>query len=109
MFEKYYAAISESLLFSNLDLKALALMLECLDPKLKSYKKNDYIFISGDSFTGIGIILEGTAAVLNERISGDRVIITTVKQGDVFGEMIAFSGLNKWLNTAQAFENCKVL
>jgi len=109
MFEKYYAAISESLLFSNLDLKALALMLECLDPKLKSYKKNDYIFISGDSFTGIGIILEGTAAVLNERISGDRVIITTLKRGDVFGEMIAFSGLSKWLNTIQAFEKCKVL
>ncbi|MHB8279107.1 MAG: Crp/Fnr family transcriptional regulator [Candidatus Humimicrobiaceae bacterium] len=109
MFEKYYTAVSKSLLFNNLDLKALPSMLKCLDPKLKSYKKNDYIFISGDSFTGIGIILEGTAAVLNEKINGDRVIITTLKQGDVFGEMIAFSGLNKWLNTIKAFEKCKVL
>jgi CRP/FNR family transcriptional regulator, dissimilatory nitrate respiration regulator len=109
MLEKYYKVISESLLFDNLDLKELPSMLKCLDPKLKSYKKNDYIFISGDFFTGIGIILEGTAAILNERISGDRIIITTLKQGDVFGEMIAFSGLNKWSNTIQAFENCKVL
>lgn len=109
MFEKYYPAISKSLLFSSLDLETLPSMLKCLDPKLKNYRKNDYIFISGDSFTGLGIILEGMAAVLNEKANGNRIVITTLKQGDVFGEMIAFSDLTKWPNTIQAFEKCKVL
>ncbi|MHB1275229.1 MAG: Crp/Fnr family transcriptional regulator [Candidatus Humimicrobiaceae bacterium] len=109
MFEKYYTAISKSLLFSSLDMEALPSMLKCLDPKLKNYRKNDYIFISGDSFTGLGIILEGMAAVLNEKANGNRIVITTLKQGDVFGEMIAFSDLTKWPNTIQAFEKCKVL
>jgi CRP-like cAMP-binding protein len=109
MFEKYHLAISKSLLFSSLDYEALPSMLKCLDPKLKSYHKNDYIFISGDSFTSVGIILEGMAAVLNEKANGDRIVITTLKQGDVFGEMIAFSDLTKWPNSIQAFEKCKVL
>ncbi|MHB1376404.1 MAG: Crp/Fnr family transcriptional regulator [Candidatus Humimicrobiaceae bacterium] len=109
MFEKYYPAILKSLLFGSLDLEVLPSMLKCLDPKLKNFKKNDYIFISGDSFTGIGIVLEGTAAVLNEKANGDRVVITTLGQGDVFGEMVAFSDLTKWPNTIQAFEKCKVL
>jgi len=109
MFEKYYQAISKSLLFSSLDMEVLPTMLKCLDPKLKTYSKNEYIFISGDFFTGIGIILEGVAAVLNEKANGDRVVITTLRQGDVFGEMVAFSELTKWPNTIQAFEKCKVL
>jgi len=109
MFEEYLHAISKSILFDSLDMEALPSMLKCLDPKLKSYNKNDYIFISGDSFTGIGIILEGMAAVLNEKANGDRVVITALRQGDVFGEMIAFSQLTKWPNTIQAFEKCKVL
>ncbi len=109
MFEEYLHAISKSILFDSLDMEALPSMLKCLDPKLKNYNKNDYIFISGDSFTGIGIILEGTAAVLNEKANGDRVVIAALRQGDVFGEMIAFSQLTKWPNTIQAFEKCKVL
>jgi len=109
MFEKHYPAISKSLLFSSLDNITLPTMIKCLDPKLKSYNKNDYIFTAGDYFTGIGIILEGTAAVLNEKATGDRVVINVLKQGDVFGEMIAFSELTNWPNTIQAFEKCKVL
>ncbi|MHB1346730.1 MAG: Crp/Fnr family transcriptional regulator [Candidatus Humimicrobiaceae bacterium] len=109
MLEKYYHTISNSLLFGNLDQDTLPSMLECLDPRLKNYRKNDYIFNSGDSFMGIGIILEGMAAVLNEKASGDRVVITTLRPGDVFGEMIAFSELTKWPNTIQAFAKCKVL
>ena len=109
MLEKYYHTISSSLLFGSLDPDTLPSMLECLDPKLKNYRKNDYIFNSGDSFTGIGIILEGMAAVLNEKASGGRVVITTLRPGDVFGEMIAFSELTKWPNTIQAFAKCKVL
>ena len=91
MFEKYIDAISKSLLFNNIDIENVLEMLKCLEPKLKSYKKNDYIFIAGDPYKHMGIMIEGTAAVLKELTDGERVIITTLKKGDVFGETIAFS------------------
>ena len=109
MFEKYIKPISNSLLFKGMDHASVYSMLKCLEPKLKSYKKNDYIFSLGDSFTGVGVMLEGKAVVLNERSSGDRDVISVLSPGDVFGEIVAFSELSYWPNTVQAFENCKVL
>lgn len=109
MFEKYIDAISKSLLFNNIDIENVLEMLKCLEPKLKSYKKNDYIFIAGDPYKHMGIMIEGTAAVLKELTDGERVIITTLKKGDVFGETIAFSSLDKWPNTVQAFEKSKII
>ena len=109
IFEKYHTAISKSPLFNDIDSGELPLILKCLNPKLKNYNKNDYIFLSGDTFLSIGIILEGLAEVLNEKASGDRVVISALMPGDVFGEVIAFSGLTKWQNSVHALKKCKVL
>ncbi|MDD5659594.1 MAG: Crp/Fnr family transcriptional regulator [Actinomycetota bacterium] len=109
MFEKYIDSISKSLLFKNIDSENILEMLKCLKPKLKSYKKNDYIFMAGDPFKYLCIIIEGKAAVLKEKIDGERIIITMLKESDVFGEEIAFSSLDKWFNSVQAFEESKII
>jgi len=109
MFEKYYPSILKSPLFANLKPEELPLILKCLNPKLKSYNKNDFIFLSGDTFTSVGIILEGMAAVLNEKSNGAKVVVAALAQGDHYGGVIAFSDLNNWQNTIQAYKKCKVL
>ena len=38
-----------------------------------SYKKNDFIALSGDPMDGIGVILEGSALLTRENIMGQRV------------------------------------
>jgi len=109
MLEKYAEIIATSILFDNIDLDDVLKILECLKPCLKSYKKNEYIFIAGDYHTHLGIIIEGAAAVLSEKANGDRLVIATLKKADVFGETIAFSSLDKWPNTVQAFEKSKII
>ena len=40
-----------------------------------SYKKNDFIALSGDPMEGIGVILEGSALLTRENVMGQRVIM----------------------------------
>lgn len=96
-------------MFSNLGWENIPTMLKCLNPKLVSGKRNNYLFISGDTFTGVGVVLEGMAGVLSEKPNGDRVVIHTLKAGEVFGEMLAFSQLTHWPYAIKAFEPCKIL
>ncbi len=109
MLERYHSTISESVLFAGLDQEAISAMLKCLNPRVQSYKRNDYIFISGDSFTSVGIVLYGLAGVFSEKPNGDRVVINTLRKSEVFGEMIAFSHLAQWPNSVQALKSCKIL
>ena len=51
-----------------------------------SYKKNDFIALSGDPMEGIGVILEGSALLTRENVMGQRVIMANLEQSDIFGE-----------------------
>ena len=43
-----------------------------------SYKKNDFIALSGDPMEGIGVILEGSALLTRENVMGQRVIMANL-------------------------------
>jgi len=108
MFEKYVETLSKSILFSGINKEDLLSMLHCLQPKICSYSRNDYITIEGKKFEGVGIILEGKAIVYKDNAAGNRVIMTLLKPGDMFGEMVAFSSQSQWPVTVQAQKSCKV-
>ncbi|HCJ58015.1 MAG TPA: transcriptional regulator, partial [Clostridiaceae bacterium] len=96
-------------LFRGIELEELSSMLMCLKPKVEKYNKNEFIKIAGDEYEGLGIILSGSAAITKENSIGDRVIITVVKSGDMFGEMAAFSDQKKWPATVIAQEASQVM
>lgn len=109
MYEKWIKVIMGSLLFEGIDSKELALMLECLKPRLLSCRKNEFIAVSGEQFEGVGILLSGSASVLKENFSGNRVIIEILKPGDMFGEMAAFSRNTVWPASVLAQDECTVI
>ncbi|MDI3481306.1 MAG: hypothetical protein PWQ97_961 [Tepidanaerobacteraceae bacterium] len=109
---KMYEKIVESLnspLFTGIAKEELTSLLNCLNPKICSYKKNDYITIAGNNFDSVGILLEGEATVNKENAAGNRTMMTILKPGDMFGEMVAFSKRSIWPATVQAHEDCKVM
>jgi len=81
----------------------------CLQPQIFSYRKKDYIALSGEKFDKVGIILQGEATVNKENVAGNRTMMTLLKPGDMFGEIIAFSDKSIWPATVQAVEACDVL
>lgn len=96
MFAEWLKILSECELFSNLHPDELSLVLECLKPKLKHYEKDELIALSGESFTGLAIVLSGEIVISKENSAGNRVILAVLEPGEIFGEMAAFSGSNVW-------------
>lgn len=108
MFEEYVEIISKTALFKGIERDKISVMLECLKPKVSSYNRNDCIVISGVVFESVGIILKGKATVSKENAAGNRIIMTVLEKGNIFGEMLAFSSQTIWPATVQAQESCMV-
>ncbi|MFZ7133542.1 MAG: Crp/Fnr family transcriptional regulator [Eubacteriales bacterium] len=96
MYKKWSNILSHTVLFHGIDAPSIHIMLDCLSPSLYSFDKNEYVTIEGDSFTGIGIMLMGEATISKENVAGNRIMVHLLKQGDIFGEMIAFSNRKTW-------------
>jgi CRP-like cAMP-binding protein len=108
MFAKYENILLKTSLFHGFQSEEILTMLDCLQPKLQGYNRNDYIVIAGQPFENIGIVLNGEATVSKENAAGNRVVMTLLEQGDIFGEMVAFSSQLTWPATVQAQKNCEV-
>lgn len=99
-----YPALFESPLFDGIDDDELPLMLKCLQPIKARHEKGGYITIMGEHLRGIGVVVSGKAAVIKENAAGDRVVMTILEPGDLFGEMAAFASEPRWPATVQALE-----
>lgn len=109
MEEKYIKVLGNSYLFKDMTRDEIEKMLICLNPTINRYEKNELITREGDLFEALGLLLEGKANVIKEKASGARVVMTMLHEGDVFGEMAAFSEINKWPATVQCIEKCTVM
>lgn len=96
-------------LFEGFDDNQLEAMLQCFDPKLYSYEKGDFIVLAGDRYHGIGIITEGSALITKENAAGNRIMLGGAAEGELFGEVIAFSGREAWPASVQAQTACKAI
>ncbi|WP_036947259.1 Crp/Fnr family transcriptional regulator [Pseudobacteroides cellulosolvens] len=108
MMEKYLTSLKKAPLFNSIDENELLTMLKCINPKIVSYKKNDYIALAGEKFNSLGIIAEGEASISMENAAGNRIMMAILKAGDMFGEMLVFSKLSAWPANVQAQEPCTV-
>ncbi len=109
MYEKWIDTISASALFSGIAKEDLKFMINCIKPRMEKFSKNDYIVFTGERFEGVGVLLSGAATVLKENAAGERIIMTLLEPGDIFGEIAVFSSLISWPSTVQAQEDSVVI
>lgn len=109
MDKRFIDNISKSKLFQDINIKDIEHLIKCLKCKIVEYKKDEYIAIEGNKFTGAGVILAGNVSIIKENINGDRINIVTLKESDIFGEVIAFSGEDKWPFSILAQSNCTIM
>ena len=96
-------------LFQRISRQDISILMGCVNPLLMEYNAHDFIAQAGDDFTGIGIVLKGNVAVSKENAAGERVILSLLGPGDMFGEMAAFSGQASWPATVTAQERATIL
>ncbi|MFA9397303.1 MAG: Crp/Fnr family transcriptional regulator [Clostridiaceae bacterium] len=100
---------SEIPLFDGIEEQDLKNMLLCINPRIANYKKDEYVVIAGDELNTLGIVLEGEVSIVKENIEGNRMIVTVLGEGDMFGEVAAFSSKKKWPANVVAQKDSKVM
>jgi CRP-like cAMP-binding protein len=93
---RYIEHLMRTPLFANIDAKELEYVLVCLKPSFHKYQANDMVTMEGHPFTGIGVVIEGEVKVTKTNEAGDRIIMSILGEGGIFGEMVAFSSMNQW-------------
>lgn len=96
MERKWLEMLAKTPLFREIERTELQSMLECLKPTIATFKRDEFIAVAGIKFDGIGILLEGAAVIVKENVTGNRMVLTVLNPGDMFGEMAAFSGKAVW-------------
>ena len=109
MNESFLKTLTQSPLFAGITPEALAGVVECLQPKVSLFPKASYVAAEGEPFTGLGILLDGKAAVIKENAAGQRIVMTLLGPGDMFGEMFVFSAGDTWPLSVFTQEDCRVM
>ncbi len=109
MYREWIDTLDSSALFSGINDESLNIMLDCLKPKIRRYKRREIVIACGQPFQGIGIIASGKVALTKETYSGNRIIMGILDAGDIFGETAAFSDSKVWPMTIIAQEDCVLL
>lgn len=106
---QYMPVLEQCPLFKTLGAPELKGYLQNAKVIIHSYKKNDFIAISGDPMEGIGVILEGNAMLTRENVLGQRVIMANLENSAMFGEALLFSKRPLWPATIKAMKPSKIM
>ena len=79
-------------LFSGIRAEEMEAVLRCLDARKEVHPRGTYIRSEGDAADFIGILLSGSAQVVQDDYFGDRSILTSLEPGEMFGEAFACAG-----------------
>lgn len=107
--EKYIPALKMTRLFSGVGEDDIAAMLGCLQAKLKSFKKGEYVFRQGEHLSSISVLVEGALHIQRVDYWGNKSIITGVGVGEMFGEAYAAADSGVIMNDVVAVENSTVI
>lgn len=107
--KKYVAILKETKLFSGVSEDEITAMLDCLQARLKTYKKGEYVLKQGEQLSRIAVPVEGNLHILRDDYWGRRSIINTVATGEMFGEAYALSDGDAILNDVVAVEDSAVI
>jgi CRP/FNR family transcriptional regulator, cyclic AMP receptor protein len=89
--------------FENDELETLAKL-----ARLKKAQKNTFIIKEGDESREMYLIKQGKAEVMLNNDNGDELILSTLHEGDIFGELSLLDGKPRSANVI-ALEDCVLL
>lgn len=107
--KKYFEVLRACPLFYNIQDDDLLRMLTCLGARVASFEKKYTIIAEGMPAKYIGIVLSGSAQIVQVDYYGNRSILTNVLPSGVFAEAFACAGVNAIPVTVIANEPCEIM
>lgn len=107
--KKYYEILKNCPLFEEIDENDLDRMLICLGAKTESFDKKYTIISEGSRARYIGILLSGTAQVIQLDYYGNRSILESIEPSQMFAEEFACAGITDIPVSIIADSPCEVM
>lgn len=107
--KKYIETLKRTQLFSGVGEDEISAMLSCLQAKLVTFQKGDYIFREGEHIDCITVLAEGKLLIQNDDFWGNRNIVNVIRMGEMFGEAYAAPESGTLLNDVIAEEESTVI
>lgn len=107
--QKYLNVLKKLSLFEGISEENTSALLSCLNAKTVHYEKSRYVYLSGESFEGMGIVLSGSVQIIKEDYYGNRLIISEVGEAELFGETFACADIKKLPVSVYASEDSDIM
>lgn len=107
--KEYIPVLKRTQLFAGVGEEDIAAMLGCLQARLYTYKKGEYVYRQGEHLSNITVLVEGNLHVQRDDYWGNRSIISHVGVGEMFGEAYVAPDSGAILNDVVAVEDSTVI
>lgn len=107
--KKYIPILKKTQLFSGASDEDIEAMLGCLQVKLCTYKKGEYVLHEGERIERLMMLVEGELHIQRDDYWGNRSIISMVGVGEMFGEAYAAPESGPLVNDVLSVEDSAVI
>ena len=87
--KEFFPVLHMAALFSGISDEELAAMLSCLGARIDTFPKGSRLLRAGESVEEVGLVLVGSALIVQEDIWGNRNILSKTGPGQTFAEVFA--------------------
>ena len=87
--KEFFPVLHTAALFSGISDEELAAMLSCLGARIDAFPKGSRLLRAGDAVDEVGLVLAGSALIVQEDIWGNRNILSKSGPGQTFAEVFA--------------------
>ena len=87
--KEFFPVLHTASLFSGISDEELAAMLSCLGARIGTFPKGSHLLRAGDTVEEVGLVLTGSALIVQEDIWGNRNILSKAGPGQTFAEVFA--------------------
>ena len=109
LMKKYIPILKNTQLFSGASDEDIEAMLGCLQAKLCTYKKGEYVLREGERVERLMMLVKGELHIQRDDYWGNRSIISMVGGGEMFGEAYAAPESGPLMNDVLAVEDSAVI
>lgn len=109
LMKKYIPILKNTQLFSGASDEDIEAMLGCLQAKLCTYEKGEYVLREGERVDRLMMLVKGELHIQRDDYWGNRSIISMVGVGEMFGEAYAAPESGPLMNDVLAVEDSAVI
>jgi CRP-like cAMP-binding protein len=100
--------LQKCVLFKSLSESDIESILENTSYQVVDYTKDQILYTEGEECTKIGIVIDGILEIRKIYPLGKTVVVTRLKESDIFGEVILFSNMKNYPSTLVSCSSLKV-